>query len=607
VKERHSGKSGNTWKYLEIPGNISRMSMYVISQATTLSLSPEQTRVVEGVLNLQQQKLRKAVFITGFAGSGKTVVTKSIIEGFVGLYGTEGVIVTGMTGVAATHYETGRTLHSVFGLGKGDSSVDECLNKISDNKSMIAVIQKAKVLIIDEISFIDKALLDKIKRILIIIRERRSAIDKDGDIGFEEFGGIFLIMVGDWMQLVPYALEDRTRLPFYRYFVGDETITTPERLAELEKAARISGRDEDKVQKKFIWARYDFYMLKDIKRQGGDLQKFMKDIRYGWMKLKPQSFEMLRKLIEEKQWPVGLDPVKLYCTREEVNSVNREKLMHLLDRNRSDGIDHQIRVYNATDTFSVDCYDAATHATGEDLVRELTNLVTELECAIGQPVICLKNSFRDQLVNGSQGIVIGFADATKAKSDTLKVFGSFPDSDTEYPVVRFLARDTLPERVVVMAVSSVMLESSPGVVYFSRSQVPIMPAWALTVHKAQGMSIDYLVIDISKLFCPNQLYAAITRATKWEFTQLLGLSGTQIQLLEDYRLNKAIDVTDKKLLLKAIRKFMHLIDAQSAYNDHWDPYPCGQAYKSRFPGRVRDYKRGLKDKTQRGKTLIKRE
>lgn len=57
------------------------------------------------------------------------------------------------------------------------------------------------------------------------------------------------------------------------------------------------------------------------------------------------------------------------------------------------------------------------------------------------------------------------------------MFGRY-QSGKQYPVVRFLASGNLPERVIVMAVTKLMLESSPGVTYFSREPVPVMPAWA---------------------------------------------------------------------------------------------------------------------------------
>ena len=552
--------------------------MPLVAPTPQLILSKDQVKAVNAILYPECQDRREAIFITGFAGSGKTVVTKCIIEGFLQRFGPEGVIVTGMTGVAATNYENGRTLHSAFGFGKGDLSVEECVSKVTSNRALLTAIRKARVLIIDEISFIDKASLAKLSRILFRLRDKRPPEEKKDDLGTGQFGGILLIMVGDWMQLVPYALEDRTKLPFYTYKCNSEIIRTQQRLTELERAAAKSGREEDKVQKEFVWDRFQVHMLKEIKRQGGALQKFMKEIRYGWMKLTPASFEMLRKLIKPKKWPAGLDPVELYCTRAEVIAVNNDKLEQLLQRNVRDGVDSQLRTYHAIDILSEDCVAASAV---EHEILNLTNLPAELHCAVGQPVICLKNSFSDDLVNGSQGVVIGFVDEETSKSKQLKVFGSFLGGK-QYPIVRFLARGSLPERVIVMAVTKLTLESAPGVVFFSRQQVPIMPAWALTVHKAQGLSIDYLIINLSRLFCPNQFYSAITRATEEEFTQIVGLTERQIDLLQMERRDEAIGQQDKEDLQAIKRKFMHLFDAQSAYKDHWDRSVHGKAFGLKF-------------------------
>ena len=80
-------------------------------------------------------------------------------------------------------------------------------------------------------------------------------------------------------------------------------------------------------------------------------------------------------------------------------------------------------------------------------------------------MIRVKNTF-----NGSQGYVIGLAEG---KQDKVKEFGRF-NSGAEYPIVKFLARDILLERVILTAVTTIALESALGVNYFSRDQVPLM-------------------------------------------------------------------------------------------------------------------------------------
>ena len=103
---------------------------------------------------------------------------------------------------------------------------------------------------------------------------------------------------------------------------------------------------------------------------------------------------------------------------------------------------------------------------------------------------------------------------------------------------------------------------------------------------------------MSHLFCPNQLYAAITRATDERFTQITDLSEYQIDVLQRERTAEIVADSAKANLHATKRKFMHLFDAQTAYTMFWHPSPSGKAYQRIFPQKVKAYTASLKEKTQ---------
>ncbi len=158
------------------------------SRPNPICLSDEQNEV----LNLVKEK-NKSVFFTGSAGTGKSVLMRSIIGELRKKYAKEPdrVAVTASTGLAACNIG-GVTLHSFAGIGLGKESVDELKKKIAKNAKTKNRWLRTKVLIIDEISMVDGDLFDKLEALARFIR-------KNG----RPFGGIQIVVTGDFFQLPP--------------------------------------------------------------------------------------------------------------------------------------------------------------------------------------------------------------------------------------------------------------------------------------------------------------------------------------------------------------------------------------------------------------------
>lgn len=157
------------------------------SSPESLPLSPEQLAVYDSAV-----RLGKSIYLTGTAGTGKSVVLKAIIKGLQQKHGIDRVAVTASTGLAACHIG-GATLHSEMGIGVGDKDVNTYIDAIGKQGKIYSKIVGMQALVIDEISMINASLFDLIHDLAQRIRKREG----------EPFGGIQVIVCGDFYQLPP--------------------------------------------------------------------------------------------------------------------------------------------------------------------------------------------------------------------------------------------------------------------------------------------------------------------------------------------------------------------------------------------------------------------
>ena len=169
----------------------SRASSSSSSHSGNTHLSPGQQRVFE--LAVLQ---RKNVFFTGAAGSGKSFVLKRMlveIERAHGLYGR--VYCVAPTGLAAWNLG-GTTIHSFAGIRDSNSTLDDMLDAVYENDHAVFRWQHCQTLILDEVSMVDSIFLEKLDRIARTVRNCDDV----------PFGGIQLIVTGDFFQLPPVQL-----------------------------------------------------------------------------------------------------------------------------------------------------------------------------------------------------------------------------------------------------------------------------------------------------------------------------------------------------------------------------------------------------------------
>ena len=146
-------------------------------------------------------------------------------------------------------------------------------------------------------------------------------------------------------------------------------------------------------------------------------------------------------------------------------------------------------------------YESKGSAKNIDKIFKSSLVLEELRLKKGALVIFIKNSPDGEYVNGTTGVVQSFSPIDKM------------------PIVI-----TTEGRKVKLDLEDWSLENDSGKVTATVSQVPLRLAWAITIHKSQGMTLDAAQIDLSKTFEVGQGYVALSRIKSIEGLSLLGLN-----------------------------------------------------------------------------------
>lgn len=185
-----------------------------------------------------------------------------------------------------------------------------------------------------------------------------------------------------------------------------------------------------------------------------------------------------------------IKPTKLYTHNIDVDAFNNLELS---------------RLENKAQFFEMKSHGAS------DLLKKLKKgcLAPEvLELKVGAVVMFVKNNFKELYVNGTVGRVIAF------------------DDESGNPLIETFKGDVIEAKREVWPV-----EDSGGIVA-SISQIPLRLAWAITVHKSQGMSLDCAEIDLSRTFEYGMGYVALSRVRSLAGLRLIGINDLALEVNE---------------------------------------------------------------------------
>ena len=250
-------------------------------------------------------------------------------------------------------------------------------------------------------------------------------------------------------------------------------------------------------------------------------------------RLSQSSINTFRSLSRPLNFNDDLDATELFALRSEVENANAGRLVNL------QGL---VEVFEARDGGTIVDKGQRDKLLSNCMAPETITLKK------GAQVMLIKN-IDESLVNGSIGRVIGFMDegefdrycvneeaysqatdgviGTQAPGGAMSKEGlarkRLTDNLTtqrKYPLVRFAIADGT-SRDLLCQPESWKVELPNGEVQASRSQVPLILAWALSIHKAQGQTLERVKVDLGKVFEKGQAYVALSRATSMAGLQVL--------------------------------------------------------------------------------------
>lgn len=386
------------------------------------------------------------VFLTGEPGSGKT----HTVNAYVAWLRERGIepAITASTGIAATHIG-GFTIHSWSGIGVRRALSEQDLDAISQNRNVVRRIAHTAVLIIDEVSMLSASTLSMVDAVCREVRRTS-----------QPFGGLQVIVVGDFFQLPPVS----------------RSIGAADLHAE-NQAGMFGGADGDAENGHFAFHAPAWhalgplvcYLSEQHRQEDPVFLELLSALRKGTFTEAHRALLKERALGTQKRGAAA--PVtQLYAHNANVDAINDAELSKLSAQAR---------------TFTMESRGP------EKLVDALKRGCLSPERLVlkeGARVMFTRNDIvRQRYVNGTLGTVVGF------------------ETGTGYPLV-----ETTTGRTIAAAPDEWRIEDG-GRVLAAVTQVPLRLAWAITVHKSQGMSLDAAHMDLSRAFEYGQGYVALSR------------------------------------------------------------------------------------------------
>ena len=412
---------------------------------------------------------KENIFITGPGGSGKSAVIRKIVE-----HADKTGIryqVCGLTGCASVLLKCGaKTLHSWSGIGLGKGAIEIVSHKVAANKYKRNNWRNVDLLIIDEVSMMSEHLIELLDMTAKKCRKNNRL-----------FGGLQVIFSGDFYQLAPVGDRD------------DESKRTHNFCFESPIFDQLFPND-NKI------------CFNEIFRQTDNTYtKILNQIRVG--KISKKSIKTLTDRVGKKYTGTDIKPTRIYPLKKLVNKLNTTSMAKLTGSERK----FKIEAAPIPDMSSF----RELNITPDQIKTEIEYLKNNVNCdktlvlKKGAQVMCIVNIDVDgssaSICNGSQGVVEDF------------------DSVTGYPIVKF--RNGITR---LMKPHSWDSELYPNV---SVLQVPLILAWAITIHKAQGASIELAEIDIgNSVFACGQTYVALSRVVSLDGLYLTSFNYKKIKV-----------------------------------------------------------------------------
>ncbi|XP_062580740.1 uncharacterized protein LOC134242656 [Saccostrea cucullata] len=454
------------------------------------------------------------VFVTGGAGTGKSHLIKCIYYEATRLLAHVSenpddltVLLTAPTGTAAFNIN-GLTIHSALGIFKS-LSVDHALLSEDKVNKLRSKLDSLEILIIDEVSMVNK-------RLLFFVHERLRQLKKMPESCV--FGGVSVIAVGDFYQLPPVKTKRSDKL-----YVNDPSNPINQLWNDLFTIVEL-----DEIMRQ---------------REDGSFAELLNRLRVkkGSETLLESDKQSLQQCIREGP----REALHIFSTNEEINEYNNKMIFEVCSEPKLIEAEDYVKM-----RASGKLARRETQFTKSDICLRPSLLLAD-----GARVMLIKNEdVQDGLVNGVMGTVMGIEIKSGSNLPDV-VFIAFDNENVgkNAKIQKMINR----KRCVGLCPSTEEIPIRNGV----RKQYPLQLAWACTVHKVQGLTVNECVVDLNRCFAPGQAYVALSRVTS--------ISGLHINVTDIGKLDKKIRCDpDICVGTSAMNSFLSVQDDQQFSNDH---------------------------------------
>lgn len=254
-----------------------------------------------------------------------------------------------------------------------------------------------------------------------------------------------------------------------------------ERLNSREKFAFMS----------LVWVKLDLkvcYLTEQFRQSNCQLTDVLNEMRSG--EVSDNCQDLLMEKLEESRENKEEFAIKLFTHNADVDRINREELKKL-----AGNVEMYFAEFSGQKSFA-------------EVLKKSILAPEVLELKIGAKVIFVKNNYEAGYFNGTLGTVCRI----------------MPDG---WPVV-----ELEDGREIIVKKSEWSVTNEFGSPLATFAQIPLRLAWAITVHKSQGMTLEKAEMDLSKTFECGQGYVALSRVKSWDGLKLLGANGNVLQMDE---------------------------------------------------------------------------
>lgn len=449
------------------------------------NLSNDQKKALLAIINGEN------VFVSGSGGTGKSTLIRGVEAVYKKKFPDKVLNLTSTTGISAINVG-GMTIHSFAGIGFGTANISLLIRKIRSKPDIVKRWKDTDLLIIDEVSMLSCDVFDKLNEIAKVIRGN----DKP-------FGGLQLLLFGDFYQLTPIIDKKFSQTNKVFCFESDKWFDIINVHINLKKVFRQTDTE--------------YISMLSRLRRGRPTQD---DIKLIQSRVKTRS--EIKQIINDTNGQI----IKLYPINRMVQAEN-DKCMRKLPGNP--------RIFNAY-------YEGDKH-----LIMELETQMKSIgyhaiNLKIGARVMLTSNiNTREGLVNGLIGTIQSFSgDCPIVKFDN-GIVQKIERIDREIqrqdrvPVFDDPLDNTIDDGSDIDKLSDpnyVPKQTKYRVINLTGKckQIPLVLAYAISIHKSQGQTIEKAIISLEECFTEHQVYVALSRVKNLDGVYLTSFDPRKIRV-----------------------------------------------------------------------------